>query len=78
MDDTLIFSGIVASTLVKIVQSQYKLTTAQTSFFVIVVAIFFGLVYNVLHWYGLWDSFFQVYVTAGATYAFIFRNLEKV
>ena len=68
-----IFLGIVVSTIVQFVKEKTKIPPLA---FVVALSLVASIVYSLLSRYGLWESFYQILVTAGAFYALIIRNVQ--
>lgn len=75
MDIALIFGGVVVSLVVQFVKSYFKTNTAATMLVVVGLSLVGGVGYMALLHFGLWQSFLQVLVAAGAFYAFILKNV---
>lgn len=78
MDVGIVFAGVVVSILVNTIKEYYKLTPRNTGWVVIALSLAIGGLLVLLKDRGWFDLAFSVYVSAGAVYAFIIKNLEKV
>jgi hypothetical protein len=68
-----IFLGVVVSTIVQFVKEKTKIPPLA---FVLGLSLVAAVAYSLLSRYGLWESFYQILVTAGAFYALIIRNVQ--
>ena len=76
MEGALILGGVGISILVTTLKKLFKADKQQTMSMVVILSLAGGLAYYFLGKFGLWESFLQVLVSAGAFYAFILKNMS--
>lgn len=75
MDPMLLIAGAVVSLIVQFTKTKFKTNTLGTLGTVVALSIIGGGAMWYLQFAGLWDSFLQIAVSAGAVYAFILKNI---
>lgn len=73
-----IFLGVIVSTIVQIIKNYTGTTKTGTMVAVVSLSFVGALCYWLLAKYNLWESFYQILITAGAFYAFIIKNVESI
>lgn len=76
MDATLLFLGVIVSVVVQLIKIKFGTDRLKTLLSVVVLSLLVGAGSWYLKNLGLWESFYQVIITAGAVYAFIIKNGE--
>lgn len=72
----IVFAGFIATTLVQWLKNRWALGEYATLGLVIGISFVGALGYTALQWFGFWEAFVGILVTAGAIYTFIFARLE--
>lgn len=78
MDLTLLFAGALITGVMEVVKYLTKANKLATMIAVLVLSLALGAASWYLKHAGLWDSFFQILVSASAVYALIVKNTENV
>ena len=78
MDGALIIGGVLVSGLVQLLKQYFPSSRTVTLTIVLGLAVLGGVVSWYLQRAGLWESFLQIVLSIGATYAFIIKNMEDV
>ena len=75
MESALIFGGVVVSLIVQYVKTKFAFSTLATMSTVVALSLVGAAGFYYLKAAGLWEAALQIFVTAGAFYSFIIRNV---
>lgn len=73
-----IILGALTSVLVQWIKTSGGFKGWQTFGFVVLVSFACAGIYTALAYVGLWESFVKIMIVAGAVYAYIISNFEKL
>ena len=76
MELALVFGGVIVSLVIEFVKSAFGGNKMATMAAVVVLSLLGGIVYALLTHFALWESFLGVFISAGAMYAFIIKNIK--
>lgn len=77
MESALVLGGVVVSLLVEGVKRYFSLGSFGAMATVVLLSIVGGGAFYFLNWFGLWAAVLEIFVSAGAFYAFILRNIKS-
>lgn len=69
--------GVLSSLLVEWLKSVFNVSGKWVVLIVAVVSLVAALIYKTLLFFGYWEAFLGILMTAGAFYAFIIKNIPS-
>lgn len=76
MELALVFGGVIVSLIIEAIKKYFDGNTFATMTAVVILSLMGGALYTTLTHFGMWESFVGVFISAGAFYAFIIKNIK--